>query len=276
MFYLVTIIITIFLILSNNFLEIYSTIPFIKKSEKLKRYVKLKKHKRKNSNAINKIFLINFIFYVAYLIFYTLYVNHIIDPGVVHVFLKFTRMPIMWNKFVTAPWSLMTNIFAHLTVPHFLMNMLVLYYITPYIRDYFNNSKIWTIYILGGVFGSLLCMFIYSTSPNITLVYFSHPYAVSPYATLIGASVSIFALFTAITYKNPNKTFKLFFFRTRIKFIYVYFLLNTLISLLYGINAGGQLAHIGGVLVAVWIMEQYNNSNSLLSKLDSYLNKHKI
>lgn len=263
MSYSITLFILLFLIINSNFWEIYYNIPFIKKSNLLKRYVKLKKYKRRNSNAINKIFLINFIVFIIYIFFKKLYDQNIISAEYLYSHYNLTCMPIIWNYFLRKPWTLLTNIFTHIEISHFSVNMLVLYYITPFIRKHFYNKEIWLLYILGGVGGSILCLLIYSTSPSITLVYFAYPEKYNQYSTLIGASGAIFSLFTAITYKKPNDVFNFYFFKFKLKYIYGYFLLNTLLSLLYGINAGGQIAHIGGVLCGLWVVFQITNKNKI-------------
>jgi membrane associated rhomboid family serine protease len=92
--------------------------------------------------------------------------------------------------FLVQPWGLITSIFAHFSVFHFLFNMIFLYFVGRMFVQFFDQKRLLYTYILGGIGGGLLeilANLIFPTLRNETQV-------------VVGASGSIMAIFAALAF----------------------------------------------------------------------------
>jgi len=118
--------------------------------------------------------------------------------------------------------------------------MLWLYWFGKIFQEYLGNRKLLIVYILGGISGSLVYIFAFNAFPVFS---FSLPQS---YA--LGASASVMAIVTAISFKVPNySVYLLFFGRLRIVYLAVALFIFDFFMIPTG-NAGGHIAHIGGAL----------------------------
>ena len=138
-------------------------------------------------------------------------------------------------------WRLFTATLLHDGILHLFFNLYALFALGPMLEGYLGPLRFTIIYVLGGLFGSLLS---YAFSPSIS----------------VGASGAIFGIIGATT---------VYFFRYRNNFgargraILQNMLVVIVINLIFGLSAGNidNWGHIGGLLggalVAVGLMPRY-------------------
>lgn len=142
-------------------------------------------------------------------------------------------------------WRLFTATYFHLNLVHILFNMLGLYFLGPALERVWGRRQFFLVYTLGGVAGNIL---------------FTAAGAVGwldPATPGLGASGSVLALLGAASVLFPDAE------------VYVYFLMPVRIrtfALAYGVwfvyniinrgaNFGGDLCHLGGILLGYWWAE---------------------
>jgi membrane associated rhomboid family serine protease len=167
--------------------------------------------------------------------------------GIVNVFYSdipyWLSMPSYVNGLIHKPWTLLTYMFYHKEILHFLFNVLNLYWFGKIFLVYFSEKKLLRLYLIGGIIGGLLYFLVYNAFPD----------KFQP-AILMGASASIMAIIIAVAVYAPN--FKvLMFFIGEVKLIYIglfSFILS--IILIASDNPGGNIAHVGGAMYGfLWV-----------------------
>ena len=154
--------------------------------------------------------------------------------------ITYLAVPSNLYRLVQMPWTLLTYMFTHEGFFHILFNMLVLYMGGSLFSSYFNDKKLLSTYIFGGLFGAIF----YVAAYNIFPVFKNE----ASYSMALGASASVIAVLVAIAVYIPNYTITLLLIG-RIKLIWVALILIgiDLISIDKN-NSGGHLAHLGGAL----------------------------
>jgi membrane associated rhomboid family serine protease len=149
-------------------------------------------------------------------------------------------IPANVSVLVTRPWTLVTYMFFHTDIWHILFNMLWLYWFGKIFREFLSARQLIAVYILGGLAGGL----VYVSAFNLFPVFSS----LVPVSYALGASASVMAIVTAISFYVPNYTIHLLFLG-RLKIVYLAVALFVFdFFMIPGGNAGGHLAHIGGAL----------------------------
>lgn len=158
-------------------------------------------------------------------------------------FIDWLALPSDVGTLATRPWTLLTYMFLHFNFIHILFNLLWLYWMGQIFIGYFDQKKLVTVYLMGGLFGGLFYIAGYNLFPA-----FSGFVADS---RLLGASASVIAIVVALAVYAPNHTIHLMFIGpVKMK----YLALVSVILYVIGItssNAGGNLAHLGGALWGV-------------------------
>jgi membrane associated rhomboid family serine protease len=127
----------------------------------------------------------------------------------------------------------------HANFWHLFMNMLMLYITGQIFLQYLDRKKLIRTYFLGGIAGNILYMLAYQSFPV-----FAENLPVS-YA--VGASGSIMAIMAAITFYRPQHELNLILIgRVKLFWIMIVFIVLDIINIPNG-NAGGHIAHLGGV-----------------------------
>ena len=192
--------------------------------------------------------------------------------GLVQLILNFSPMrgfdiqrewlgiPLQFSEFITRPWSLITYMFAHDGLFHILFNMLWLYWFGRILSEYLGGAKVINLYILGGLAGALVYLTIY---PTVLQLLTGMEDISNVNATMIGASAGVFAVVFGATTLMPNYTiFLLFLGPVRLKYIALFSLIMVLLQL-DGPNSGGELAHLGGILMGYIYVKQLQNGLDL-------------
>ncbi len=160
------------------------------------------------------------------------------------------------GEFIFHPWGIITSIFAHFTVWHFLMNMLFLYFSGKMFEQLFDQKRLLYTYIIGGIAGGLLeiiAHLIFPTLQNEKIV-------------IVGASGSVMAIFAALAFHRPNLQVNMFgVFPVRLIILAGFFVLTDLLSL--GLNDGtAHFAHIGGVIIGMVSVHNLHSSSNLINR----------
>ena len=173
---------------------------------------------------------------VVYVIFF-LY-NHpditLADNWILHYF----ALPANTVDLALRPWTLVSYMFLHIDFWHILFNMLWLFWFGKIFMEYLSSNQLLITYLAGGVVGGLL----YIIAFNIFPVF----HATIESSVALGASASVMAIVTAISFFVPNYSIQMLFLG-RIKILYLAILLFVFDFIaIPGGNAGGHIAHIGG------------------------------
>jgi len=152
-------------------------------------------------------------------------------------FSAWLALPPEFLMFRYRPWSVVTYMFTHVSFFHFLFNMLWLYWFGIVLLDAHTDRELLQIYLCGGLAGGIF----YLSAGNL-IAGFPHG------AGLCGASAAVMAVMTAAAVRFPDRKFNLFIFgEIKLKWIAVASILLAFLGIGGGGNAGGGIAHAGGV-----------------------------
>jgi len=152
-------------------------------------------------------------------------------------------LPADFGTLASRPWTLITYMFLHFDFLHILFNLLWLYWMGQIFLGYFNEDKLISIYLLGGISGGLFYVAGFNLFPAFS------GFVVD--SRLLGASASVIAIVTALAVHSPNHTIHLMFIGpVRMKYLALFSVLLYVIGI-SSTNAGGNLAHLGGAFWGV-------------------------
>jgi len=157
------------------------------------------------------------------------------------LFLDWLALPADFSLLANRPWTLISYMFLHFDFLHILFNLLWLYWMGQIFIDYFDERKLISVYLFGGLCGGLFYVFGYNSFPVFSQMVVD--------SRLLGASASVIAIATALAVHAPNHALNLMFIGpVKMKYIVLFSVIMYVIGI-SSTNAGGNLAHIGG---AVW------------------------
>ena len=139
-------------------------------------------------------------------------------------------------------WRLFTATYLHANFAHIFANMIGLYFFGPALERIWGSRQFLLVYTLGGIAG------------NIVLTLAGLIGFISPQVPSLGASGSVLTLLGAAAVLFPNaRIFVYFLFPIRIRtFVLLYGAWFAYNILHQGRNYGGDLCHVGGLLVGLW------------------------
>jgi membrane associated rhomboid family serine protease len=203
-----------------------------------------------NGGAVVRLIFINSIVFIALRIVFLFFKlsGHPYD----FPFTMWLSMPSVPAQLLLRPWTLITYMFYHEDILHFLFNMLNLYWFGKIFMMYFDARKMINVYLLGGVVGGLVYFAFYNLFPTVF----------GP-SILMGASASIIALMTVSAFYAPNMRLMMVFIG-EIKLIYIWlFSVIMYVILIASDNAGGNLAHLGGALFGYLWIKQFRKGKDI-------------
>lgn len=193
----------------------------------------------KEGSALTRLIYINL---GVFLIFRILNVLFFLS-GTPFPFMDWLALPADFGLLARRPWTLITYMFLHFDFLHILFNLLWLYWMGQIFLTYFDQGKLITIYLLGGIFGGLFYVAGYNSFPVFSQMVTD--------SRLLGASASVIAIVTALAVHAPNHTLHLMFIGpVKMKYIALVSVLMYVIGI-SSTNAGGNLAHLGGAFWGV-------------------------
>jgi len=159
--------------------------------------------------------------------------------------LSWLELPSGFFNFLVKPWSIVTYAFAHYDFWHILFNMLWLYAIGRMFLNLFSPKQGLNVYFLGAIVGGLLFLFGYNVFPSLFV----------GDNRLVGASAAVRALLIFLCAYMPNMELRFFTFNLKLWYLGVAIVILDIIGL-FGLNAGGNLAHLGGALLGYFYARQ--------------------
>jgi membrane associated rhomboid family serine protease len=149
--------------------------------------------------------------------------------------LEYIALPTHFGSFLSKPWTIFTNMFAHTGFFHILFNMLWLYWMGKILRTMISDDQLLRFYLLGGLSGNILLLLIYNG--------FNVP---GGHALCIGASAAVMAIIVGAGTMAPNHYINMLFIGpVKLKWIAIAsFFLFCIFDL--SSNTGGKIAHLGG------------------------------
>jgi len=184
-------------------------------------------------------------------------------------FMDWLALPADFGLLASRPWTLITYMFLHFEFLHILFNLLWLYWMGQIFLGYFDQGKLVTIYLLGGIFGGLFYVAGYNSFPAFSQI-------VSD-SRLLGASASVIAIVAALAVHAPNHTLHLMFIGpVKMKYIALISILMYVIGISSS-NAGGNLAHLGGAFCgAIYVLQLRRGNNRNKKEIGLFSNLKKV
>lgn len=169
--------------------------------------------------------------------------------------MKYIGVSANTSVFFYRPWTIFTYMLPHADIFHVFFNMLILYYFGQLVVEYLGSRKLLVIYILGGITGALFYILAYNFIP-----FYENRVETS---LMIGASGGVLAAVAAAATLLPNFTFYLIFLGpVKIKYIAIFYAVLSMITI-QGSNAGGELAHLGGLTFGFLYIKQLQQGNDI-------------
>jgi membrane associated rhomboid family serine protease len=143
-------------------------------------------------------------------------------------------------NYLYKPWTLLTYQFTHLNLGHFIVNIIMLFFVGNLYLQTIGQRLIY-VYVMSGLFAALFII--------ILSMIFQNQFHSS---FLIGCSASVIGLLCASARYSPNLMISVFFgtVTTKLKYVAIGVVLITSI-IDFSSNMGGKIAHIGGALFGV-------------------------
>ncbi len=162
------------------------------------------------------------------------------DGIVASAITEYFAVPAYLPTLFIRPWTLASYMFLHINFFHILFNMLWLFWFGQIFLQYLNSRQLLAVYLWGGLAGALLYILAYNIFPVFS--------ADLPISRALGASASVMAIVTAISFYVPNYTINLLFIG-RIRILYLAIALFVIdFFMIRSSNSGGHIAHIGGFI----------------------------
>ncbi|MFZ9754422.1 MAG: rhomboid family intramembrane serine protease [Bacteroidia bacterium] len=164
------------------------------------------------------------------------------------------------------PWQLITHIFCHGGIGHFLFNMIALFSFGGIVEYRMGTQRFLTLFFLAGLGAALLHLGIMGAELQSAYgTLFPNKAAgvdFQPYGPMLGASGALYGVMTAFAMYYPNESMIFLFIPYPIKAKYLVPGMIVL-DLVFGIGGTGtgiaHFAHVGGALtgfIAVWIWKR--------------------
>ena len=222
------------------------------------------KYQLKFGLMTHRLLLINlFAFICIHLINALIRLSLIKEPFVLNFNKNFFCLETHISHFVLKPWGLLTSIFSHFELLHFLQNMIVLYFVGKIFEGLFEKRKLWVTYVAGGIFGGLFEV----------IAHFLFPALQENSTVIIGASGSIMAILSALAFYSPNM--KLMLFGVVPVPMFVIALLFWLIDIV-GLSTGddniAHFSHLGGAIFGFWSVQNVNSPKNILIMIHNWWN----
>ena len=178
-------------------------------------------------------------------------------------YLQYVGLSESFSNLLIKPWTIISYNFFHSGIIHLVFNMLMLRFAGQIFSTYFTQKQLFSVYLLGGVFGGVLYI----------LSYLFLPMLANQSALLIGASASIMAIVFATTSYQPYMNLRLALIgNVQLWHIALVFLVLDLIQLPLE-NTGGHIAHLGGALFGFIYIKALQSGIDLGSGLNAFLDK---
>ena len=218
----------------------------------------------KQGSALTRLIYINIAIFLAIKVVAVLFVLAG-QQGVDGMILPYLGVPALPERLLYTPWTIITYMFTQFGFLHLLFNMLWLYWFGSIFMNTFSGSKLTGVYILGGISGAIVYIAAYALFPAFELERYQ--------SWAIGASASVMAIvFAVCTYLPNHKIYVFLIGPVKLIHLALFTAIIDLLSIPSG-NAGGHIAHLGGVMFGYLFTLSFRRNFDLTGGLSSMLNK---
>ncbi len=213
----------------------------------------------REGSVITRLIYVNLAVFLGFRMIYVIFFL----AGRQYSLIEWFELPSSTDLLMRQPWSLITYMFLHFDFIHILFNLLVLYWFGRIFLDYYSQKQLLGLYFIGGITGGLLYVLAYNVLPV-----FSNVVAGS---FLLGASASIIGVLIAAAFRDPNREIHLFLIgRVQLKFLALFMIFSYIIGISAS-NAGGNIAHLGGVLAGYWFVARQRIGHDITSGISKVI-----
>ncbi|MCB4808007.1 rhomboid family intramembrane serine protease [Tamlana sp. 62-3] len=208
------------------------------------------KYKFSNLNVLEKIIAINVVVFFLSLVFKNQ--------------MTWFELPSSFGEFITKPWTIISYAFLHSETDflHILFNMLWLYFLGRMFLNLFSPKMALNVYFLGAIFGGVLFMLGYNLLPSLF----------GGHSRLLGASAAVRALLIFLCAYMPNQEVRFFTFNIKLWYIGLGIVALDVFGL-FGVNAGGNLAHLGGAILGYVYAKQLQAGSDIGKGFERFMDK---
>ncbi|WP_194766022.1 rhomboid family protein [Tamlana sp. I1] len=196
------------------------------------------KAKLSNLNVLEKIIAVNVVVFVL---------SFVLKP-----YLGWLELPSSFSGFISNPWSIITYAFLHYDFMHILFNMLWLYFLGRMFLNLFSAKMALNVYFLGAISGGLLFLLSYNLLPTVF----------TGNSRLLGASAAVRALLIFLCAYMPHQDIRFFTFNIKLWYVGAFIVVLDVMGL-FGLNAGGNLAHLGGAILGYVYAKQLHKGQDI-------------
>lgn len=204
------------------------------------------KYKLARLNVLERIIVVNVVVFLVGLIL------QLVQGAFHQSSLSWLELPSDFSGFIVKPWTIITYAFVHYDFLHILFNMLWLYVVGRMFLNLFSPKLALNVYFLGAICGGFLFMACYSLFPQV-FIYGNR---------LVGASAAVRALLIFLCAYLPSQEIRFFTFNLKLWYFGLAIVILDMFGL-FGNNAGGNLAHIGGAALGYVYAVQLKKGNDI-------------
>lgn len=168
-------------------------------------------------------------------------------------------------------WRLIGFQFLHADMTHLLFNMVALFFFGPLVERFLGGKRYLAFYLLCGVFGSLLYLFLNMAGwvwidqlgwPPLGGLLFN-----ATGVPLIGASAGVFGVIVGGAILHPNvRVLLMFIIPMKLGTLAIVLIAMSVVFILFGLeNAGGEAAHLGGALAGWYFIRRPEQLHGLFN-----------
>lgn len=201
-------------------------------------------NKLQNLNVFEKIIGVNLIIF-----FVGLFIRVVFNTN---SSLRWIELPSDFMDAILQPWGIISYGFTHYDFWHILFNMLWLYFIGKMFMNMFSVKIGLNIYFLGIISGGLLFLLGYNVLPDLF----------EGKSRLVGASAGVRALLIFLCAYMPSMDVRFFTFNLKLWYIGVAIVVIDVLGL-FGLNSGGNLAHLGGSILGYFYAVQLKKGTDI-------------
>ena len=221
------------------------------------------KHQFRNGSMTNRLIIANIAIFLLIIIVQA--IGRISEVDLYPIINIIFSLEASWQGILMMPWGLITSIFTHFDLYHILFNMIFLYFAGNMFEQSFSSKKLILVYIFGGIFGGLFEVISGS-------IFFPQ----NEVHSVIGASGSVMAIFTALAFYNPNTKVLLFgLVPVRLFVLALFFLATDLIGVGEKGDNIAHFAHLGGAFFGFLSVQNINTSKNIIVQIERFEKKIK-
>ncbi|MFD2144079.1 rhomboid family intramembrane serine protease [Mucilaginibacter antarcticus] len=174
---------------------------------------------------------------------------------------EYLAMPAYLPKLLVRFWTPLSYMFMHADFWHVLFNMMWLFWIGQIFEEFLGNKRILGLYLLGGLAGAVVFIAGYNLFPllsNSTVLLTSN---------VVGASACVMAVTAGAATIAPNYAIMLFgVIPVKLKWIAIIYAVLGFLGMV-GSNAGGQMAHLGGLIFGFIYVKQLQKGRDVVAAI---------